>query len=587
MSQDKFNFFVPFTLEKGSKPGQEMRIKGIASSEVEDSDEQTLVPSGFDVSPLLSKGFLNYNHKSSESAAAIIGEPTKAEIINDGKDLYIEGFLYPDSDEAKAVYKLAQVLEKNSPNRRLGFSIEGKTLEVDPFNKKRITKAKITGIAITAMPKNPNTLLSIMKGEYSKPFVSDSDEDEEDLDKAITAEGSTSIIQKEHVEGGEKEFEKLQKEKQLTKSEAFDIILNKYSNFIKNDLLKAKEIYNLAQKINETKFNMEENKDTLSKALENAFEVIDSEINKLQKSEDTDIDNKDSKKEEESKEENEDLEKSDVQEISLDENTKQNQGDIEELQKSDEDEDEMDEDLEKAGCMYAKAKLEKGMSPELVEDQMIVKGFTPILAKSCVDKCISEMESLKENGGEVEVIQKSELDLDLIKSEIRNELQQDFEKDKVSLAKEFELRFQAIGKIIKSQTNELGELKKSLESNELLKSENENLQKSLTNLQFQVEKLLNEPVPTKSLIKSRPVERFETNQNFNSNEVYNLSKSEDVHRLTDRLSTAFDVEISKGNRNEPLASAVMELSVAKGLDRNTLNKVAPYLKTLNIDIISN
>jgi hypothetical protein len=67
--------------------------------------------------------------------------------------------------------------------------------------------------------------------------------------------------------------------------------------------------------------------------------------------------------------------------------------------------------------------------------------------------------------------------------------------------------------------------------------------------------------------------------------MFDLTKGYDVQNLTQKLSDQFDIEISKGNRNEPLASAVMELSVAKGLDRNTLNKVAPYLKTLNIGIV--
>lgn len=192
-NKDKFNFFVPaeFIIKGGKNGKKEMYIKGIASSEVEDSDGEILVPSGYDLSPLLTSGFLNYNHQGAKDPEAIIGQPTKAEIINNGKDLYIEGFLYPDSIAAQKTYNLAKVLEKNSPDRRMGFSIEGKALEKDPLNPKRITKARITGVAITPCPKNPNTLLSIMKGEYAEPFVEEANT--EDLEKGGPGSGRKKL----------------------------------------------------------------------------------------------------------------------------------------------------------------------------------------------------------------------------------------------------------------------------------------------------------------------------------------------------------------------------------------------------------
>ena len=98
-NSNKFNFFVPLDLEKGSdgKGGTLIKIKGIASSEAEDSDGETLIPAGFDFGPLLKSGFLNWNHQAGKSAKAICGEPTSAKIINNGKDFYIEGFLYPNA----------------------------------------------------------------------------------------------------------------------------------------------------------------------------------------------------------------------------------------------------------------------------------------------------------------------------------------------------------------------------------------------------------------------------------------------------------------------------------------------------------
>ena len=160
-----FKFFVPLEISKAKDAdGEEvMKIGGIASTADKDSDNEVLEPEGFDLSYFLKNGFINWNHQSKTNPATVIGEPTKAEITDKG--LYIEGELYKDSPVAKQVWDLAKTLEKSSKNRRLGFSIEGKALERDLLDKKRITKAKITGVAITASPKNPCTIMDILKGE--------------------------------------------------------------------------------------------------------------------------------------------------------------------------------------------------------------------------------------------------------------------------------------------------------------------------------------------------------------------------------------------------------------------------------------
>ena len=51
------------------------------------------------------------------------------------------------------------------------MSIEGKALERDPMNPKRITKALITGLAITPTPVNANTSLDLVKGIQKDDYV--------------------------------------------------------------------------------------------------------------------------------------------------------------------------------------------------------------------------------------------------------------------------------------------------------------------------------------------------------------------------------------------------------------------------------
>jgi len=173
--EDKFNFTIPISgFEKGKDPktGEDvMMVKGVASSMTKDSDGETLEPSGFQFDKLLDYGYLNYNHQAKHDPTALVGEPTKAVVVNKGKDFYIEGKLWSHSKKAQQIYELAEVLEKSGSKRKLAWSIEGTALERDDINPKRIKKALITGIAITPFPKNSNTFLSIMKGEYEEPFV--------------------------------------------------------------------------------------------------------------------------------------------------------------------------------------------------------------------------------------------------------------------------------------------------------------------------------------------------------------------------------------------------------------------------------
>lgn len=174
---------MPCDIEKAKKDTDEkpvMRMKGIASGLARDSDGEFLEPEGFDLDFFLSGGMVNWHHQAKVDPLANIGEPEIAKIVPEG--LYVECMLYDDSKLANSVYELGQLLEKNSKTRRLGFSIEGKVLERDPLDETRITKAKITGLAITHIPKNPATLCEIMKGERDGFDMEWEDSDDFDID---------------------------------------------------------------------------------------------------------------------------------------------------------------------------------------------------------------------------------------------------------------------------------------------------------------------------------------------------------------------------------------------------------------------
>jgi hypothetical protein len=182
---NNFNFWCPVEISKAidETTGEEiMLLGGIASTADEDSDGEFLDPNGFDIKPLLNSGMVNWHHQAKTCPATIVGEPVKAEIRKDG--LYIETQLYPSSPVAREIWSLAQTLDRDSKTRRLGYSIEGKVLERKSNDKsspdyKKISKAIITGVAITHQPKNPKTFANIIKGEIDDDF----DDEDEDVDK--------------------------------------------------------------------------------------------------------------------------------------------------------------------------------------------------------------------------------------------------------------------------------------------------------------------------------------------------------------------------------------------------------------------
>lgn len=193
--EDKFNFWMPIDIEKSGEGKKKMRIKGVASTADVDTDEEVLEPSGFVLDRLVKSGYFNYDHRARENPAFIVGEPDTAKVVNG--QLYVEGNLY-DTPLARDIYEFAETLQKSGSKRRLGFSIEGKALERDPFNQKRITKALLTGIAITPSPKNSNTIMDVFKGEAG--FVEDYQFDLENgniLEKVDVEKGISYTIDKD------------------------------------------------------------------------------------------------------------------------------------------------------------------------------------------------------------------------------------------------------------------------------------------------------------------------------------------------------------------------------------------------------
>lgn len=195
MEEKKFRFWMPIDkIEKAKdEAGNDvMIVGGLASTSRNDLDGETLnpTPEGFDVSYLRERGVVNWNH--SKQPDAIIGEPSKIEFRKGG--MYVESMLYPDSELAKKVYALGKNFQKHSKTRRLGYSIEGAALVRDLANPSFVPKARITGLALTVNPKNADSVVDILKGEFHEFIDDDAIMAAEILDISNVANGGTNHL---------------------------------------------------------------------------------------------------------------------------------------------------------------------------------------------------------------------------------------------------------------------------------------------------------------------------------------------------------------------------------------------------------
>lgn len=594
---DKFSFWVPASLEKGSKDGQEtMKIKGIASSATSDSDGETLLPSGFDYTPLLTTGFLNWDHQAKKTSAAIIGEPTHAEVVNNGKDFYIEGELYAGHEEAQSVYKLGKILEKNSKTRRLGFSIEGQVMEracgPEFFDEaktlrnpnyalalwNKITKARITGVAITPCPKNPNTLMQIVKGETNNLLMEDEyeDVDLEEIkkmkDKAMSAEGmSAEGVLPEDIEGTKnpntyplKVVTKDNDPKStvgsyLKKSEIYNLIAARYTT----DVQKAKQIYTFIQSVTTKLFNMTE----ISKeSIEKSFDFLNEAASSIVKSKSEDGE----KKEEGKDDKGSDLGSSDTP--AAKEPGKKDDVEKSEADKAEAERLEKDASLKKAKDEAHELFKKGGLSKGEMIDKLCKSGHSLEASTGAVESIVSQAESLKENGGQIAPgffgagIEKS-----------LNEVIEGFGKQDEffkSFSQGVTDRFAALGNILKSAS----------EQNVSLKAQVDLLVKSNATLTERLGTVENQSQGRKSVVTtSQAVERFNKSDNGGSElpagtVQYDLRKSEDRDTLASIMFE--DAKVARENRtpNNTLEKAIGDLEISKSLP----SAIFPYLRSKRI-----
>jgi hypothetical protein len=138
------------------------RIGGIISMETKDQQGETLLQDGLDWSYFLEKGWFNYEHRAGPDN--VLGHPeTVTSVRHGGKPATrVEGVLYLAKAKARDIYETAQAMQKAGTSRRLGFSVEGQVVQRDGMDSKRIKKARVLNVALTAHPVHPDARLEVL-----------------------------------------------------------------------------------------------------------------------------------------------------------------------------------------------------------------------------------------------------------------------------------------------------------------------------------------------------------------------------------------------------------------------------------------
>ena len=518
-NDNKFHFGLPVDIIKGknSKGEERLMFKGKASTSNKDSQGESLDVNGFDLSEFRT---VNWNHGKTPDLQ--IGEPTKA--IVKGGELNIEGELYSEMPQAVATHTLMKALKKRG--KSLYLSVEGKVTQRGSNDKNhpaynKILKSKITGVAITKNPINSDTFCELIEKGYTENNEWSFDDETEalakaaetgeleddDTEKAMTAEGAQGVTAKESVEtAGDKKPIKNLEETQTKVFKKSDIFESIYDRSPEITIEKAKSVYSLIEKV----ANMStEKKEITGETISKAFEILDlasSEISKGEK------DGKESKKEEE---------------------------------KEEEDDKEM---VEKAKGIYKSMSVD-GKDTDSIKASLIKKGYN----ENVITKAMKEDSSKTEPTG----ISKAEIN-DLIKSQIGN-IGEKFEAVTTILKAQIESN-EDLKKSLETISLENESLKTSLakiskespgrKSVQITKSYSEKFEKSEDG-QAAGQKFNLLDKTDRQNLKLQIIEKSGMNQSENFNK--DLARIAQEMELTHTISKASDIQILRGHGFELVA----------------------------------
>jgi hypothetical protein len=179
IGENDFRVYLPDITFYKSNPNEDSynsrKIMGIMTTDRKDRQGEYVNAKGLDFEDFLKNGHFNDNH--SQATSAIVGYPESVTFhkslekysskLKGVQGWTCEGYVLKGTSRADGIWELAQSL-KDVPDRKLGFSIEGKVVR---RSDKTIESARIRNVAITNCPVNTDCTWNIL----TKSFA-DSDE---------------------------------------------------------------------------------------------------------------------------------------------------------------------------------------------------------------------------------------------------------------------------------------------------------------------------------------------------------------------------------------------------------------------------
>lgn len=172
IAENEFRVWTPdLMLAEGPEDAYNSRqLFGIMSTERTDRQDEKVIAKGLDFQDFLTHGHFNDNH--SQETSAIIGYPEEVKqyenlgVVKGELDgiagWACKGYVLKGYKRADDIWELAKALAA-VPNRKLGFSIEGKVIR---RSNKCIEKARIRNVAITNCPVNTDATWNVLTKSF-------------------------------------------------------------------------------------------------------------------------------------------------------------------------------------------------------------------------------------------------------------------------------------------------------------------------------------------------------------------------------------------------------------------------------------
>lgn len=156
MKNENFNIFIPISKSIQSDGAHGRFVKGWASVPKEDRDGDIILPRELDISLLMRKGYINYEHK--KGGKYKLGVPTDKSYVDPERGFFLEAKLFDDNPYADKMWDLAERINSREvledADHMLGFSIEARFSHRDYDDPRILRNVMITNVALTTHPSN-------------------------------------------------------------------------------------------------------------------------------------------------------------------------------------------------------------------------------------------------------------------------------------------------------------------------------------------------------------------------------------------------------------------------------------------------